>query len=94
MVIAFQVLPRAWCEPLSVRVLATVMVAIATLAYIHLVDTERRGAKAGHRILAGAIGGVAVAAINTAPPEGYALALMLGGTLGYFGRYVTNYVRI
>lgn len=94
LVVAFQALPRAWCEALSVRVLAALVVGIATLAYIHLVDTDRRGATAGHRMLAGAIGGLAIAAINAAPTEGYGLALLLGGAAGYFGRYVTNYVRI
>lgn len=94
LVVAFQVLPRAWCEPLSVRVLAAFIVGIATLVYVHLVDTDRRGASAGHRMLAGAVGGLAIAVMNSAPAEGYGLALMLGGAAGYFGRYVTNYVRI
>jgi len=94
LVVAFQVLPYAWCEPLGVRMLAALIVGTATLAYIHLVDTDRRGASAGHRMLVGAIGGLAIAAINSAPAEGYGLALILGGAVGYFGRYVTSYVRI
>lgn len=94
LVVAFQLLPREWCESLSVRAVAAMVVGVATLAYIHLVDTDRRGATAGHRILAGALGGLAIAAMNTAPAEGYWLALMLGGALGYFGRYITDFVRI
>jgi hypothetical protein len=93
LVVSFQLLPREWCEPLSVRAVATLAVGVATLAYIDLVDADRRGATAGHRILAGAIGGLAVAALNTAPVEGYWLALLLGGGLGYFGRYITGFSR-
>ncbi len=94
LVVAFQLLPRAWCEPLGVRAIAAFVIGIATLSYIHLVDTDRRGASAGHRMLVGAVGGLSIAAINFAPIEGYGLALLLGGAVGYFGRYVTNYVRI
>ena len=94
LVVAFQLLPRAWCEPLGVRAVAAVVIGIAALSYIHLVDTNRRRASAGHRMLIGTVGGLSIAAINSAPIEGYGLALLLGGALGYFGRYVTNYVRI
>ena len=94
LVVAFQLLPRDWCEPIGVRAIAAFVIGIATLTYIHLVDTVRRGASAGHRMLVGAVGGLSIAAINFAQVEGYGLALLLGGAVGYFGSYVTNYVRM
>lgn len=78
-VVAFQLLSGPWCEPASVKGAAALIIVISFLIYIHLVDSERRGGRATHRVLAGICAGLAVAAVLNAPTEGYALALLIGG---------------
>ena len=93
-VIAFQAFSGPWCEPWSIKAVAALFIGLSFAAYIHLVDSGRKGAGAGHRILAGLAAASAIAAVLGSPSEGYALALLVGGALGYFGSYWTRYVRL
>ena len=92
--VAFKAFSGPWCEPVSIKGAAAVFVGIAFTAYIHLVDSDRKGAGVAHRILAGMFAATAIAAVLDSPSEGYALAGLLGGALGYFGSYWTRYVRM
>ena len=93
-VVAFQAFSGPWCEPRSIKGAAAFFIGIAFAAYIHLIDSDRHGAGIAHRMLAGLAAATAIEAVLDSPAEGYALAVLLGGALGYFGRYWTRYVRI
>lgn len=93
-VVAFRVFSGPWCEPLQVRGGAALFIAVALAAYLHFVDHGRDGARAPHRILAGGLAGAAIAAVLRAPGEGYALGVLLGGALGYFGSHWTRHLRL
>ena len=46
-----------------------------------------------HRIVFGAVCGVAIASIYSSPSAGFALGALVGGTLGYIGIHWAKYVQ-
>ena len=91
--LAFYVVPGAWCESPNVRGVAAIFVFLVLVAYLAFVDDERRP-KVGalHRIVFGAVCGVAIASIYSSPSAGFALGALVGGTLGYIGIHWAKYV--
>jgi hypothetical protein len=92
--VAFYVVPGAWSESPNVRGVAAIFVFLVLVAYLVFVDDERR-LKVGalHRILFGAVCGLAIASIYSSPIAGFALGALVGGTLGYIGIYWAKYVQ-
>ena len=92
--LAFHVVPGAWCESPNVRGIAAIFVFLVLATYLVFVDDERRP-KVGalHRIVFGAVCGVAIASIYSSPFAGFALGALVGGTLGYIGIHWAKYVQ-
>ena len=88
------VVSGVWGESFNVRGAAAIFVFLVFVAYLVFVDSERRP-KAGtlHRIVFGAVCGMAIASIYSSPSAGFALGALVGGTLGYIGIYWAKYVR-
>jgi hypothetical protein len=92
--LVFHVVPGAWCESPNVRGVAAIFVFLVLVAYLVFVDDERRP-KVGalHRIVFGAVCGVAIASIYSSSSAGFALGALAGGTLGYIGIHWAKYVQ-
>ena len=83
---AFRVFPGAWCEPISVRIVAGVFVVATGMVYLFLVDDERRPkASALHRMTVGSASALIVAAIANGSSALYALLGLIGAMAGYVG---------
>nr|WP_315467376.1 hypothetical protein [uncultured Undibacterium sp.] len=83
---AFHFLPGPWCDPAPVRPLAGIFVVVVTMLYLYLVDDERRPlVGAWHRIGAGSVAGLILAAIASGSGELYALLAFVGALLGFIG---------
>jgi hypothetical protein len=93
--VAFQFLPGAWCEPLSVRVMAGLFIVLTAAFYLRLVDTDR-GAKPGalHRMLVGGSAGLVVAAIAAGSGELHAALAIIGALLGLGGMRWIDHLRL
>ncbi len=55
---------------------------------VGIIDTDRNRKKTFmYRTSLGMFAGIVIATIYSAPGEGYMLGILLGGALGYFGRF-------
>ncbi len=92
--VACYVLPDTWSESPNVRGVAAIFVFLVLVAYLAFVDDERRP-KVGalHRIVFGAVCGIAIASIYSSPSAGFALGALVGGILGYIGIHWAKYVQ-
>ena len=83
---AFYVVPGAWSEPTSVRLIAGSFVLATVVFYLYAVEDNRR-VKVGawHRIAVGGAAGAVIAAISQGGGELYVLLSLIGAMLGYVG---------